>query len=387
MGRVFSQSERLTDAMRSVFVELLVHGPMSRAEVARRLALSPSALTKVTKPFIETGYLREQLTGEGPSTVGRPSQPLQVDASRMSFVGIKLTADELYAVRTDLAATIQEETQRTLIDHDIDNVLGQIAQTVADLTEEDRPLSAVGISLAGTATPSDPVVHTSPFLGWSQLPLARLVEEAVAVPTVLDNDVRALTAVQQWFGEGVGHSSFALITVGAGIGCGMVIGDRLVTGRSGATGLVGHLVIDDRGPMCEQGHRGCARAYASSPAIRRSVATALDRPELTFDDCLAMARDETRDGHPVARRVLDEAGTALGQIVATVANITGPELVILSGEAVHMYEVCADAFQTALARHTHWTSTPVPVVVKPFAFNEWARGAAVTALQHLLLHR
>ena len=71
MGRVFSQSERLTDAMRSVFVELLVHGPMSRAEVARRLALSPSALTKVTKPFIETGYLREQLTGEGPSTVGR----------------------------------------------------------------------------------------------------------------------------------------------------------------------------------------------------------------------------------------------------------------------------------------------------------------------------
>ncbi len=68
---------------------------MSRAEVARRLALSPSALTKVTKPFIETGYLREQLTGEGPSTVGRPSQPLQVDASRMSFVGIKLTADEL----------------------------------------------------------------------------------------------------------------------------------------------------------------------------------------------------------------------------------------------------------------------------------------------------
>ncbi|MET7328114.1 ROK family transcriptional regulator [Nonomuraea sp. NPDC005650] len=377
-----SDPVRLTDAMRSVFVELLVHGPLSRAEVARRLALSPSALTKLTKPFIEAGYLLEA-SGEGPATVGRPSQPLQVDASRMSFVGIKLTADELFAVRTDLSATVRMETSRPLADHEIDHVLGQIVEVVEELTVPGRPLSAVGISLAGTATPADPVVHTSPFLGWSQLPLATLVEEAVSVPTVLDNDVRALTAVQQWFGEGVGHSSFALVTVGAGIGCGLVVGDRLVTGQSGATGLIGHLQINDRGPMCERGHHGCARAYATSPAIRRSIATTLDRPELTFDDCLALAAE----GHPVARRVLDEAGAALGQVVATVANITGPELVVLSGESVHMYDVCAGAFQTALAHHTHWTSTPVRVAVKPFAFNEWARGAAVTALQHLLLHR
>ncbi|MBB6545636.1 ROK family transcriptional regulator [Nonomuraea rubra] len=374
---------RLTDAMRSVFVELLVHGPLSRAEVARRLALSPSALTKLTRPLIEAGYLLEATGEDGPATVGRPSQPLQVDASRMSFVGIKLTEDELFAVRTDLSATVHGETSRPLADHGIEHVLGRIVEAVEELTVPERPLSAVGISLAGTATPSDPVVHTSPFLGWSQLPLAELVERAVHVPTVLDNDVRALTAVQQWFGAGVGHSSFALVTVGAGLGCGLVIGDRLVTGRSGATGLVGHLQIDDRGPLCERGHRGCARAYASSPSIRRSIATTIDRPELTFDDCLALAAD----GHPVARRVLDEAGAALGQVVATVANITGPELVVLSGESVHMYEVCADAFHAALAAHTHWTAGPVRVAVKPFAFNEWARGAAVTALQHLLLHR
>ncbi|MFC7102496.1 ROK family protein [Nonomuraea rubra] len=256
---------RLTDAMRSVFVELLVHGPLSRAEVARRLALSPSALTKLTRPLIEAGYLLEATGEDGPATVGRPSQPLQVDASRMSFVGIKLTEDELFAVRTDLSATVHGETSRPLADHGIEHVLGRIVEAVEELTVPERPLSAVGISLAGTATPSDPVVHTSPFLGWSQLPLAELVERAVHVPTVLDNDVRALTAVQQWFGAGVGHSSFALVTVGAGLGCGLVIGDRLVTGRSGATGLVGHLQIDDRGPLCERGHRGCARAYASSP--------------------------------------------------------------------------------------------------------------------------
>jgi hypothetical protein len=74
-------------------------------------------------------------------------------------------------------------------------------------------------------------------------------------------------------------------------------------------------------------------------------------------------------------------------VVATVANITGVELVVLSGEAVAMYDVCADAFDAALAAHTHWTSTPVDVVVKPFTFSEWARGAAVIALQHRILGR
>ena len=89
----------------------------------------------------------------------------------------------------------------------------------------------------------------------------------------------------------------------------------------------------------------------------------------------------------MARRIFEDAGRALGQVVATVANITGVQLVILSGEAVAMYDVCAEAFDAALTAHTHWTSTPVDVVVKPFTFSEWARGAAVIALQHRILGR
>ncbi|MGW4637093.1 ROK family transcriptional regulator [Sphaerisporangium sp. NPDC004334] len=372
---------RITDATRAVFVELLVHGPMSRAEVARRLDLSPSALTKVAKPLLDAGYLMEQ-SSDGQRGVGRPSQPLQVDASRLSFIGIKLTADELFAVRADMSAVIQDQFSTPLAGHGVDTIVEQIVEVVRRLTGAHREVAGVGISLAGTATPGDPVVGTSPFLGWNQVPLAQLVEEAVGIPTVIDNDVRALTAAQQWFGEGVGRSSFALLTVGAGIGCGLVLGGRVVTGRSGATGMIGHLAIDDRGPLCERGHRGCARAYATSTAIRRTMAITLDRPDLTLDDCLELARR----GQPVARRVLDDAGRALGQVIATVANIIGPELVILSGEAVHMYPLCADALHAALTEHTHWTSTPVPVTVKPFTFAEWARGAAVSALQHLLLH-
>ncbi|MFI5916814.1 ROK family protein [Dactylosporangium sp. NPDC051541] len=372
----------LSEGMRSVFVELLVHGPLSRAEAARRLDLSPSALTKLTKPLLESGYLLHQPVDDR-GAMGRPSQPLAVDPGRATLIGVKLTEDELFAVRTDLRAEIQRELRRPLISHDVDDVVARIGEAVRDLTGSGGVPAAVGISLAGTASGGDPVVPTSPFLGWRNVPLGNLVAAATGVPAVVENDVRALTAAQQWFGAGVGRSSFALVTVGAGLGCGMVIDGRLLRGAGRGTGLVGHMSIHDGGPLCEMGHRGCARAYASSAAIRRAVATTLDRPELTFEACLALAAE----GQPAARRIFEEAGRALGQVVATVANITGSELVILSGEAVEMYDVCAEAFDAALAAHTHWTSTPVDVVVKTFTFSEWARGAAVIALQHRILGR
>ncbi|WP_050778072.1 ROK family transcriptional regulator [Micromonospora sp. ATCC 39149] len=373
----------LTEGMRSVFVELLVHGPLSRAEAARRLDLSPSAVTKLTKPLLQDGYLLQQPVGDR-NAMGRPSQPLAVDPARAALIGVKLTEDELFAVRTDLRAEIQRELRRPLISHDVDDVVACVGEAVRDLTGSGKPPAAVGISLAGTASGGDPVVPTSPFLGWRNVPLGGLVAAATGIPAVVvENDVRALTAAQQWFGAGVGHSSFALVTVGAGLGCGLVIGDRLVRGAGRGTGLVGHMSIHDSGPLCEMGHRGCARAYVSSAAIRRAVATTLDRPDLTFEACLALAAE----GQPAARRILEEAGEALGQVVATVANITGVQLVILSGEAVAMYDVCAGAFDAALAAHTHWTSTPIDVVVKPFTFSEWARGAAVIALQHRILGR
>ncbi|MGW4942034.1 ROK family protein [Actinoplanes sp. NPDC004185] len=379
--RVLSEAH-LTEGMRSVFVELLVHGPLSRAEAARRLDLSPSALTKLTKPLLGSGYLLHQpLDDRG--AMGRPSQPLAVDPGRGALIGVKLTEEELFAVRTDLRAEIQRELRRPLVSHDVEDVVAGIGDAVRDLTASGVAPAAVGISLAGTASGEDPVVPNSPFLGWRNVPLADLVTAATGVPAVVENDVRALTAAQQWFGAGVGHSSFALVTVGAGLGCGLVIGDRLVRGAGRGTGLVGHMSIHDNGPLCEMGHRGCARAYASSAAIRRAVAVTLDRPDLTFETCLALAAD----GEPVARRIFEDAGSALGQVVATVANITGVELVVLSGEAVSMYDVCAGAFDAALAAHTHWTSTPVDVVVKPFTFSEWARGAAVIALQHRILAR
>ncbi|GAA2671777.1 ROK family transcriptional regulator [Nonomuraea recticatena] len=365
----------LSPAARAVFVELLVHGPLSRAEVARRLELSPSVLTKLTRPLLAEGFLVEE---PGPAGVpGRPSVPLRVEPARRAYAGVKLTDSELFAVRTDLGGAVTAEVRLPLEGHEVGRVVARIAEAVA-LLPGDEPPAAVGVSLAGPVSRADALVRHSPFLGWREVPLAGLVTAATGLPAVLENDVRALTAAVHWFGAAAGRGTFALVTIGEGLGCGIVVDDRLVVGTAGVSGQIGHLAIDDRGPICERGHRGCARAYLASPSIRRTARAALDRPSLTFEQALDLARR----GDPVARRIFDEAGLALGRIVATIANLIGPEVVVLSGEAVHMHEVCEAAFEAALGEHTHWTSQPVEVRVQPFAFTEWARGAAVVALRH-----
>lgn len=99
---------------------------------------------------------------------------------------------------------------------------------------------AVGISLAGPVSPHSEIIASSPFLGWTDVPLVRMVQDRTTLPTVVQNDVRALTAAEHWFGAAAGCRDFALITIGAGVGCGLVMDDRLVDGMSGASGQVGH---------------------------------------------------------------------------------------------------------------------------------------------------
>jgi predicted NBD/HSP70 family sugar kinase len=250
------------------------------------------------------------------------------------------------------------------------------------LTEEaaDPLVATVGISLAGPVDPQSQVVTRSPFLGWENVPVGRLIQERTGLPTVIENDVRALTAAEHWFGAAAGATNFALVTIGTGIGCGVVIDDRLVDGHIGAAGHIGHLPVTASGPLCERGHRGCARSYLSSSAMVTQAAMALQRPDLTYDELLALAEQ----GNKVASRVVHDAGYALGTLVGLITAITGPSKVIISGEGVTMVPLVMDVVQERAREIEHWAVPEVPIEIAPFGFMEWARGAAVIALQHLL---
>ncbi|RKS68512.1 putative NBD/HSP70 family sugar kinase [Motilibacter peucedani] len=373
----------IPSSTRSILQMLLRSGPLPRAELARRLSLSAASLTKLTRPYVDADLLREEEPAQLAST-GRPSSPLDVAADRVHFVGVKLTGDHAYAVLTDFRSAVVERLDRALPSKDVAAVVGVVVDLVEALATVRRPVQ-VGVGISGTVLRDHSYVTASTFLGWEDVALRELLEPRLGVRVVVENDLRALTALQHWFGGG--SDSFAVVTAGAGIGCGLVIGDRAVGGSAGACGLVAHMPVDDgqvedRGTTCPQGHRGCAMTYATTGGMLRALA------ERTSDvpGSLEELGERALAGDPDARHVLAEAGRALGVVTANVVNLVGPRSVVLTGEAMQFYSVLGDAFHEALARRLDPSAAPVAVEVRSTDFFDWARGAAVVAIQDLVMH-
>ncbi|MCK9794130.1 ROK family transcriptional regulator [Isoptericola sp. 4D.3] len=369
----------LGPSARAVVRALLLAGPLSRAELARRLERSPASITKITQPLVSAGLVTEDAAPSAESR-GRPGAPLVLHASRHLFVGVKVTADEVYAVRTDASGRVEATGHRALRDAEQSTVIEQIIHLVKELGR-DRTIQALGIGLAGQMSRFDDTVRSNDYLGWDQVPLARLLEDATGIPTVLSGDARALTAGVQWSGPGRGMSDFAVLTVGVGVGLGIVLDDRVVAGPTGKVGMLGHTRVSDSGPLCTYGHRGCASAFLTTWAITRGIGVPLGRTDVD----LAAAFELAEAGDAVALRVFRDAGRALGVLIAQLVNLLGLPAVILAGDGLGMLAHTREGMEAAIAEHLDPHATAPSVVPFTSGFDEWARGAAVVACQWMLV--
>ncbi|MBB2924847.1 ROK family transcriptional regulator [Cellulomonas cellasea] len=362
---------------RDVALEVLLQGPLSRTELARRLDLSQASLSRLTKPLLESGMLVETEPARDPAT-GRPARPLDVVPASHRFVGVKLTGDAAHAVLVDLRGTVLADASAALDDHDPARVIDTVS-TLARTLAGDTAVTGLGVALGGHS-PDHRSVRTAPFLGWDDVAFASQVEQSTGLPTVVENDVVALTAAEHWFGAGRGLRSLAVLTVGAGVGYGLVQHGRQVTHRDLGLGLVGHYPLDPNGAVCFEGHRGCATAMLTIPSLTGQAGVALGRP-VTFAELLALARAS----EPVAQRLVRESVNALGRLVAAVANLTMPDRVLITGEGVALVDADPAVLRRAIARDRDPRTSPLDVVTRPGDFAQWARGAAVVAIQDFVL--
>ncbi|MCQ4079295.1 ROK family transcriptional regulator [Streptomyces sp. RB6PN25] len=373
-----------TPAASLVFTTVLSHGPLTRTEIARRTMLSSAAVTKAVRPLMEVGYLVEDLNDGARSALGRPANPVRVNAGRAFFIGVKVTGDEIIAVLADLCCRIRVARHIRLTHREPEAVLPSMTSLVHELLLEAEgfgvQVRGLGIAVSGDVDRADGVVRYSPFLDWRDVPLAGIAETATGLPVTVDNDVRALTVAEQWFGAGVGLSDFALVTVGAGIGCGLVVHGQVVSGAHGVAGEIGHLSIDPLGPPCHCGNNGCVEAIAADPAILRAVRKVTGRAVTTAAEALELARS----GDPGVREIYARAGEAIGRAIGAVVNLLGPERVIISGEGLAAYDLFAEGIRNAFAASAFGTAAECDVMTRPLSFEEWARGAAATAIQSFI---
>jgi len=373
-----------TPAAAQIFTTVLSHGPLTRSDMAGRAGLSAAAVTKAVRPLMEAGYLVEDAGDEARSSLGRPANPVRVDGGRALFIGVKITGSEIIAVLTDLCCRIRLARHVPVDDREPKAVLASVSALAQELLAEADGfgvrVQGLGVAVSGDVDRAAGEVRFSPFLEWRDLPLAELVEMTTGLPVTVDNDVRALTVAEQWFGAGVGLSDFAVVTVGAGIGCGLVVHGKVVSGAHGVAGEIGHVVIDPTGPPCHCGNRGCAEAIAADPAI---VAAVREATRLPVADA-AQAVDLARRGDPGAREVYARAGEAIGRAIATVANLMGPQRVIISGEGLAAYDLFAEQIRDAFTASAFGTAARCDLLTRPLPFDEWARGAAATAIQSFI---
>ncbi len=365
----------------AIIVEVLIHGPLPRSEIARRLSLSPATLTRLTKPLLSTGLLVETAPQAVPG-MGRPSLPLDVDSDSQHFIGVKLTADEIYGVLTDLRAHIIADDFTVITNRSPLAVADQVAGMVKHLSEQTAMVAGVGVS-AGGVTKDAATFEFARYLDWKEpVPFAQLLHDRTGLPVVISNDAEAWTQAELWFGDGKDDKNFVLLTTGAGIGYCLVSHGQAIDGIDGGIGQAAHVPLDPLGPLCHEGHRGCTNAMLTSGSICSAISVGLGRP-VDYEEALGLARA----GNPVAEQIILASARAYGRLLAMIANFTFVPLIIASGEGVGLAIDWEDIVREEFRKGRDPMSTDVRLLFKREPFTEWARGAAVVAIQATIMGR
>jgi predicted NBD/HSP70 family sugar kinase len=389
------------DLMREINRNLVLNlikrrGPVSRVELARLSGLSPATISGIIGDFIRSGLVQEM--GQGQSTGGRRPVMLRLNHKAGFVVGAKLMEHAIVTAVTDLDANVLHHQlwplevgagQAADPGRLIDRLILAIERTIVHQGVARAQLLGIGVGMAGLVDAVKGVSRYSPFFGWQDVQIAAPLQEHFQLPVYLENDVNTLTIAEQWFGYGQGVEHFVVVTVGRGIGAGIVLNGQFYRGALGGAGEVGHMKLQPRGPRCDCGAHGCLEALASDTAILRQAkeavaagrATALAEVEALT---LEAVRQAAEGGDRLARRLLAEAGRWLGLGIANLVNLLNPQLVIVGGEGVRAGEMRLAPMRAAISENAfRGLADQLDIVIEPSGDVTWARGAACLVLGEL----
>jgi len=376
-------------------------GPISRAEVARLSGLSQATVSGITAELLQSGLVEE--VGSGKSRGGRRPVLLRLNPQAGYVVGVKLMEHAVTSALTDLDANVLLHRVTALPprsgadsagatgapaspDDVLPVILGAIEETIRASDVDRARVLGIGVGMAGLVDGETGLCRYSPFFGWRDVNIAKPIAQHFGLPVYLENDVNTLTIAEQWFGYGHGVDHFVVVTVGRGIGAGLVVNGQFYRGALGGAGELGHITVTENGPPCTCGKRGCLEALASDSAIVRLARAAIARREwtvladtdhLTLDTIVAVANE----GDGVAQRLLADAGHWLGVGIATLVNILNPQLVIVGGEGVRAGKWRLEPMREAIREQVFdGLEEGLQVAIEPSGDETWARGAACVVL-------
>jgi len=335
--------------MRAILIRLLYDGPVSRVELAEKTSLSSTTITNLVGELLDLRIVSEERveTSDRPRRVGRPRRMLRLIPSARYAVGIHIGIGTYRIAITNLFADMVSNKISTFdINVPAEDVLADIAQKVNEAIAEssvDRSrIIGVGIGASGLVNYKDGVNVHAPRLGWRNVPILKQMQNHLALPIRVDNNVRAMALGEAYFGAGRGVAVLAFVYGRIGVGAGFVINGQLYHGGSAGAGEIGHtIMLTQGGELCTCGNEGCLETLLSEPGwVRKARNIAEQNPNSILAKTLSDESEiktiervfkAARDGDTLARQMIEESAYYLGIALSNLVNVLNPELILLGG--------------------------------------------------------
>jgi len=344
-----SGSHWLRGANRMAVVrQLCVHPGMSRSEIADALGLTRSTVTVLVRELIAEGWAVEHdvaITGD----VGRRPTPLFIDSQRLLLVGAEVGLGSLRLVATSLTGRVRaRSSERFDLSRGPRDAIAVLASAMLSLLGQmdhaRHCVVGIGVAFPGGVDEAQGFLHFAPNLGWRDVSVAVLLRRRLAgtalagVPVFMQNEANAGALAEAEFGAPSDDGSLLYLSVNEGVGAGLVVNGRLLTGARGFAGEVGHMVLQPGGRACSCGRRGCAEALVGARALLPEDAPARAG--------LAEVQRGLAEGDAGTLERVEAAGHALGLLMQNLAAAYDPSCMVLGGKVVALGEaLLATAFK------------------------------------------
>lgn len=367
---------------------------VSRAELSKETGLSPTAIGAIVSSLMEKEYIHEIGTGE--SSGGRKPVLLELKPGSWYSVGLDIEVDTVQYVLMDITGQVLHEGSVPLrVNTPEMTVMASeacVRQMMRKFSIRKERLLGVGISVPGIVDSKSRRVVLAPNIGWEDADPAGMLESEIGLPVYIENEAMASAICENWIGSCQTAGNFVCLNIRSGIGAGIFTGGMPYRGTSGSAGEVGHLVVDENGPRCGCGNRGCLETLASTGSIvekarrlaRKGLVSNLKKVENFDGITLKDIADAARAGDAAVISLLEDAARYIGIALSYIINTLNPSRIVLGKDFTVYGDLVLDTLRKIIdARALKRPASNVEIVISQLGERASTLGAAIIPLKKL----
>ncbi|MFD6179800.1 ROK family protein [Streptomyces goshikiensis] len=323
-------------------------GSLTQAEIARATGLSAATVSNIVRELKEAGTVEVTDTSAG----GRRARSVSLSGDAGIVIGVDFGHTHLRVAVGNLAhQVLAEESEPLDVDASwvdgFDRAEALVGRLVRGIGVGREKVIGVGLGVPGPIDVESGTLGSTAILpGWAGINPRQELSQRLGVPVYVDNDANLGALGELVWGSGRGVKDLAYIKVASGVGAGLVINGQIYRGPGGTAGEIGHITLDESGPVCRCGNRGCLETFAAAryvlPLLQGSHG-----PELTMERVVELARE----GDPGCRRVITDVGRHVGSGVASLCNLLNPSRVVLGGSLAEAGELVLAPIRESVGRY------------------------------------